>query len=292
MLDIAQACQPDREWDYESAKRWFTTAEPAKYLHGRRAAIDLYFQNCGHSQGLSLTQRKSSGHHRAQWLFTQYDLSAEPGGDVNASDINVSDRTTVGMAVLRSDIAYEVTAPGSIKLNWLGWLLLGSGTFVTRSGRGLLWATLMLTSIAILLFCGYLFFAMSSYSRPLQTGDVILMLLLMAAAWISWRLLIRPWIWLLEDRIVLSGDLFAAFKEDPVQLDMAKDESHRYVRLVRYSAVCPVCAGNIELRYGYGPSYRRIFGCCTEVPTEHVFTFDRVTRRGQRHRGESGSDSN
>lgn len=73
------------------------------------------------------------------------------------------------------------------------------------------------------------------------------------------------------------------FKKNPVQLDMAKDDAHRYIRLVRYWAVCPICAGNIELRYGHGPNHRHIFDCCSEVPTKHVFTFDRVTRMGQRY---------
>src|SRR5665647_1627863 len=67
VLDIAQACQPDREWVHDAAKRWFTGAKPATFLEGRRADLEAYFVKHGHSQALSLAQRESSGHHRAPW---------------------------------------------------------------------------------------------------------------------------------------------------------------------------------------------------------------------------------
>lgn len=65
---------------------------------------------------------------------------------------------------------------------------------------------------------------------------------------------------------------------------MPKDRNARYIRLVRYGGVCPVCAGQIELRYGTGSEARRLFGSCSEAPQEHLFSFDRVTRLGRRVR--------
>ena len=124
---------------------------------------------------------------------------------------------------------------------------------------------------------------MSRIQRPLTTSDLIIALMLIAAAGLFWRYLVRPWVWLVEDRIVPAGELLAAWSEAPAHLDMAKDDKHRYIRLVRYGGVCPVCAGTIELMYGRGANSRRLFGCCAEAPHDHVFTFDRVTRIGYRY---------
>ena len=67
------------------------------------------------------------------------------------------------------------------------------------------------------------------------------------------------------------------------QLEIALGENKlRRLQLVRYSAVCPVCAGTVELRYAHGANRRRPVGCCSEVPHEHVFSFDRVLRSGRR----------
>ncbi|MFZ3082820.1 hypothetical protein [Rhodoferax ferrireducens] len=283
VLDVAQTCQPDRVWEYDAAKQWFNRANPAKYLDGRRADLEAFFLKHGHSQTLRLVKRDSTGHHRAPWYFSIYEIAPEGSAESYGAQNTQEDLASNGMAVIKADITYEVTAPGDIKLSWLGRFVMGQGAFVTRSGRGLMWAAWMLSTIGLFLFFGYLIFEMRNFNRPLQTSDLVLLLSLPTFGWISWQFLIRPWVWLVEDRICLTGDMLAALKEDSVQLDMAKDAAHRYVRLVRYSAVCPICAGNIELRYGYGPNYRRVFGCCSEVPTEHVFTFDRVTRMGQRY---------
>jgi hypothetical protein len=181
------------------------------------------------------------------------------------------------------DLIYEFTPPGQVKLSMIGRLLLGQGAFVTRSARGLLWAALAMGSLLTLLACLYLFWTMSRIQRPLTTSDLIIALMLIAAAGLFWRYLVRPWVWLVEDRIVPAGELLAAWSEAPAHLDMAKDDKHRYIRLVRYGGVCPVCAGTIELLYGRGANSRRLFGCCAEAPHDHVFTFDRVTRIGYRY---------
>lgn len=105
----------------------------------------------------------------------------------------------------------------------------------------------------------------------------------MAATWVFWRYFVRPWTWLLDDRIVFAGELLCSLKEYRAQLDLAQDANGKHVRIVRFNGVCPICAGRIELRYGTGLNSRRLFGCCEEAPHDHVFTFDRVTRIGQRY---------
>ena len=70
----------------------------------------------------------------------------------------------------------------------------------------------------------------------------------------------------------------------PVFQQPVRAGDERVIGLVRYTATCPECSAAVELRYGEGHERRRLFGCCVESPQEHVFTFDRVTRRGRRIR--------
>jgi hypothetical protein len=283
VLDVAKTCQPERDWEYDAAKLWFNRANPSKYLEGRKADFEAHFLLNGHTQGLKLRKRESAGGHRAPWYFEVYELADKH--TVKPDDVGTTSSAQADTSATVSElgITYGVTKPGDIQLSWLGRLMLGNGAFKTKSGRGVLWASWMVTTGIFILSCGYVFFAMGLLNRPLHTSDLVLLIFLAAVGWAAWRMVLRPLLWLLDDRIILAAEGLMKFKEDPAQLDMTKDEAHRYIRLVRYSAVCSICAGNIELRYGYGQNHRRIFGCCSEVPTEHVFTFDRVTRMGQRY---------
>jgi len=282
VLEIAQACEPHVKRDHDSAKAWFSSGKPVSFLSGRRAKLDEFFAKAGHQQALELAKSESKGGNKTVWFLKAYDIQQIEISTPIKLSVEIDESPNIPI-VPTSDIAYAVSKPGDIQLSWLGRLVLGNGAFKTKSGRGVLWASWMVVSGVFILFCAYVFFAMSYVNRPLQTNHLVILLALVAFGWIAWRMVLRPMIWLLEDRLILASEGLMKLMEDSAQLDMAKDEVHRYIQLVRYSAVCPICAGNIELRYGQGNNHRRIFGCCSEVPTEHVFTFDRVTRMGQRY---------
>lgn len=105
---------------------------------------------------------------------------------------------------------------------------------------------------------------------------------LVATAFACWWFFARPLVVLVYDRIVPAFELLTEIREDPCQLELRKASQGRAIRVVRYSGTCPICAGRIELEYGFGDQRRRLFGCCTEAPRKHVFTFDRVTLQGRR----------
>jgi hypothetical protein len=89
--------------------------------------------------------------------------------------------------------------------------------------------------------------------------------------------------WLVEDRIIPASEGWVAWKEESAQLELARDsDGKRRLQHVRYSAACTVCAASIELLYAQGANKRRIVGCCTEAPQDHVFSFDRVLKTGIR----------
>lgn len=282
--DIAQICEPDKQWNYDSAKKWLTGAEVLKYMQARKGPVEAFFRAHGHCQAITVAQRKTTGRHRAPWFLSIYDLlDIEQDEGYTEKALVSNDYPATGSGVVAHNLVYEFTPPSDIKLNLLGQLFLGVGIIHTRSPRALLWAGMWLGALGLTLLSMMFFLAMSQLSMPLRTGDLIAACLWVGYTWVFWRFCVRPMIWLLEDRIALGGSLLSAWREEPVQLDMTRDQKHRYLRLVRYSGVCPLCAGAIELRYGQGVNARRIFGCCGEAPQEHVFTFDRVTRVGRRY---------
>lgn len=279
---LVEACQPDREWDYDAAKRWFIRAKVGLFLEARQAELQAYFRGKGHSQGIAIAQRKTTGRHRAPWYLKVYDLPT-PNETTDGNEQEDLNQPRTSTQRVQPELVYDFTPSSEIKLSLLGRILLGKGAFVTRSARGAVWAGLMLCSVALTLYCGYLFWTMRLLQRPMLTSDLILTLMLIATTWVFWRYLIRPWTWLLDDRIVFAGELLCSLKEDRAQLDLAQDANGKHVRIVRFNGVCPICAGRIELRYGTGLNSRRLFGCCGEAPHDHVFTFDRVTHIGQRY---------
>lgn len=281
--EIAAACDRPEKDSYDAAKRWLNRAEVPSYLVAREQSLADFFRRHGHAQLVAVQKTDTIGRHRALWFLAPKDLPAEAAVD----DAIIATGADLGDSILAAPanpnpigLVYEFTPPSRIKLSLVGRLLLTSkGQVATLSRMGLVWASiLLLTALFVVLLLGSVSI-MTLVSRPVQTNDLALMLVALGLSWVTWRLTLRPLVWLLEDRIV-PVELLSGWSEDLCQLDMAKDADHRYIRLVRFSGVCPICAGRIELRYGQGTQSRRLFGCCSEAPQEHRFSFDRVTRRG------------
>lgn len=280
-LDIAFACDPDGKWSHDAAKAFVARAKLSKFFESRQATIEEFFRLRGHTSAIRIKNHSTPGRHKATWQLYTYDLNST---DAQESSVHGAFKNPVELPTEEpTSIKYSISRPPSIKLNIFGKMMLGNGEFITRSGRGAFWASLMFLSVLPLLGFGWTLIALGTLKHGIQTDELILMLVLIFFCVAYWYIVIRPWVLLLDDRIVLGGNFFTSLMEEPTQLDMAKDEKHRYIRLVRYTATCPVCAGNIEMRYGTGENTRRIFGCCSEVPQEHVFTFDRVTKIGERY---------
>lgn len=287
--ELAAASGRPEQDNYDAAKRWLSRAELPNFLAAREQSMADFFRRQGHCRLLTLQKTDTTGRHRVRWFLVPKDLPDQgEAAIVDETASTVSDPLTsvasVGSVSTGQDaisLVYEFTPPGQIKLSPLGRLLLTSkGQVVTVSGMGLVWASLpVLAGLVILLLVGGVW-TMTLVARPIQTNDLALMLMAVGIGWATWLFVLRPLVRLLDDRIATAAELLTGWSEDPCQLDMAKDAERRYIRLVRYSGVCPICAGKIELRYGQGVQSRRMFGCCSEAPQEHRFTFDRVTRRG------------
>lgn len=178
-------------------------------------------------------------------------------------------------------IRYIASQPGEVACAW--WLKpwLKTGSFVLRGWRR--WSvigivlSLALPTLAAGLY-GYLLLAKPDLisRQTLATAT-----LLFIFAYAMWRVLVRPVLRLLDDRII-AADAATALNEEPAQLEVMKEGDARLIRLVRYTSACGICGATVSLGAG-DPAYpRRLIGRCSESPREHVFSFDRVTTKGRR----------
>jgi len=89
---------------------------------------------------------------------------------------------------------------------------------------------------------------------------------------------------LFDDRILIAPDWMLAIKEfgATVEINRSKNANEDSTILVqRYTSICPICGWMIKLDRGEPDFPRRIVGRCEEHPREHVFSFDRMLKRGE-----------
>ncbi|MET3466241.1 hypothetical protein [Variovorax atrisoli] len=286
--DLVQVCWPELV-DFDAAKTKVKNAKLEQYLSSRAADREAFFAKRGFEHSLRLRKRSTTGHHRAQWSLEPYALTpseetvepqtADDAGHVAwlepVGPVGSGDATSTSL-----QIEYAYAAAGTVKPSWVARPLFGSGSFKTKSLRGLLFAGTAVAPMACIALLVATVWLMLFMKRSVTTADLAFFVF---AAGIGWFLLefVRQLWWLLADRIVPAADVLVSWSEPPAQLESFKQGDARIIGLVRYSATCPVCAAAVELRYGAGHERRRLFGCCVEAPQEHVFTFDRVTRRGK-----------
>jgi hypothetical protein len=275
--DLAAAAGRSEANDFDASKRWVMGRGLETYVAARRKSIEGHFRAAGHATCLRPTRRSPGGKHRAVWYLDPYPL---PDEAVEPTD-SASPPPGPEAGETRT-VQYDFTPPGQVKAAWYARPLIGAGSFVTRSWRGILWAAAFLVPVVYLLASAFLTLSFTYVRRPIQTADLASLVVVAVLAWFVWRMFARPMVWLLEDRIIPASELWVAWDEANAQLELTKDEKgHRRLQLVRYNAVCPICAGTLELRYSQGPNTRRLLGCCAEAPHDHMFSFDRISRSGR-----------
>ena len=279
-LDLAQACHWPEQDDFDAASKKVKSANLEKYLSSRASDREAFFAQHGFRHALGVSKRSPSGRHRAQWSLEPYALS-HPVKTLDAQ--SDSEPVQAGFGTTGLQIEYDYAAAGTVKPSWLARPLFGSGWFKTKSLRGLLFVCTGLAPMVCIAGLAAAVWLMLFVNRPVTTADLAFFIFAAGIGWMLWDLVRGLW-WLLADRIIPASEVLLRWSEAPAQLESFKDGSARIIGLVRYSATCPECAAAIELRYGEDHERRRLFGCCVEAPQEHVFTFDRVTRRGRRVR--------
>lgn len=170
----------------------------------------------------------------------------------------------------------------SLGLSTLGKLFFRRGLIWTPAKRYgyVTWQFLFLISTVIFVL---LIWLILWYRREPVTGqDLVLMAMGIGLPWgVYWEFSNN--FRLFEDRIMIAPDWMLAWKEfgATVEISRSKDVgAPSTIHVQRYSADCPICGWMVKLDRGEPDFPRRIIGRCEEHPREHVFSFDRSSKRG------------
>lgn len=127
-------------------------------------------------------------------------------------------------------------------------------------------------------------FVMSFFSHYLvgdsKSGLAALALFDLAAIW--W--LFGPYIKVATKRIVIAPEFLQSWNHDETTLlEMRRPPEGKgsELKVVRYTGKCPKCGGKIRIASGGICFLGRIVGRCVNAPSEHVYSFDHVTRTGK-----------
>lgn len=272
--DIAAAAHAGAEVDPQNWVRW---SDMKNYWDARRDNYIAFARQNGIEWVPVLCRNATSGRNPTEyWLDIESIEVTEDSQTESAEATSDAERPAASTRMIR----YEVTQPGEVKCSvWLKpWLT--SGSFHFKGWRRLsviAWLLLHGTVIALAAIYTYAL-AVKPELITLRTSATSLLLAFLA--YMTWRFFIRPVVHLLDDRILHVDSWIVAFKEDAAQLEVVKIDKAKTIRLVRYTAVCPICSASVSLNNGGAEFPRRLVGQCAESPREHLFSFDRVTRKG------------
>lgn len=219
----------------------------------------------------------TKGYHKAVYL-----IRAEPLREtIIETDLEASEDQSDKPSNEQQDIVYyEVAENGEVKPAWGVQWLLHDGEI--RLSKRRMWAIFigLFMLFASIVAISYISWILLSVPKPITTRDLTTLISIFVFPYAVWIFWIKPWLRLFYDRIVPAPELLVSFDEKSAQLELFKDGDLRLIRLVRYTAPCPICGATLHLEDGSPDYLRRLVGRCYDSPREHVFSFDRVTRKG------------
>ena len=170
----------------------------------------------------------------------------------------------------------------TLKLSSLGRFIFGRGLAWTRSKKLILVALILCITLVLIvvIFVGYA--ALGQSHSPLSAADVVAILVFLGGPWVVMRWLDKQ-MRFFDDRIVIAPDWALAWKEFGATLELEGEPESggtRAIKVVRYTAPCPICDGMLKLDRGEPDFPRRVVGRCSKSPREHVYSFDRITLQG------------
>jgi hypothetical protein len=147
-LELAEAADPTKQWDYDLAKQWLSRASVHKFVDSRMHDLCGFFQNKGHQQIVVPQKSETTGRHRAYWVLVAQPVPSAPqeAADVPSPPSQADAEATSSAEVSGSEtLVYEYTPSTALRLGPLGRVLLGQqGNTPTKSARGVIWAAIVL----------------------------------------------------------------------------------------------------------------------------------------------------
>jgi hypothetical protein len=211
-------------------------------------------------------------------IESRYWLIAEPLPELNDDD--QLSNGEVSSPAKQTNIQYQIAENGDVEPSWIFRWLLHDGQIRLSKRLLVAYFSLLLILFVCVVALSLISWTTLSVPQPVTARDLTTLISIFAVPYTVWLVFIKPCIHFFDDRIVPAPELLVSFKEKSAQLELFKDGDLRLIKLVCYTAPCPLCGATLHLEDG-SPDYpRRLVGRCYDSPREHVFSFDRVTRKG------------
>ncbi len=190
---------------------------------------------------------------------------------------------------LFADEPYDIqyVAVQNLKPSYLARFIFNNNDTAIGWRKWLLVFTPLAQIILYLLFALVFILAFDKKSHPINTQDLVY-LMFVYLAYRGCKYTYQRSSIFFDDRLIMASDHLLGFKEanvvqEIVTVNDAEGEFlYKKVQLVKYVSVCKVCGSQVVLEKGEPSFLRRIVGRCKESPREHVYSFDRVTKKGLR----------
>ncbi|MFB8831585.1 hypothetical protein ACE0DR_25340 [Azotobacter sp. CWF10] len=220
--NFVAACHESHDPGQVDASKWVPKSQA---LNGALQRLQV---NLGTSERVVLHEQVGGGRGNTNqyWLALEEKIpSKRPGNNRRSIWISITGR------------------PPRVKSNrFLAALDIPRGrTAQSQPQRDIFLSTLFLLSVAwILLFAVGVLDAYLS-NEPLTLGNLTRLAVCVLSYYFVWRLVYHPWWQLIDHRVVLAPNGTAAITEDPCQLEMYRHGTEKWIRLVRFTADCPLC---------------------------------------------------
>ena len=145
--------------------------------------------------------------------------------------------------------------------------------------RGMLVVAPLFGALVVGGFLAWLLFTLWMSNEPPRVLFQWTILTSIIGAMLAW--FCHPFHTLLNNRIVRAPTVLEAMLPLGHVLVLRREADDRVLRMVRFTANCPICEGEVTIEKGRRQHRGRLVGECGRNPVEHVFSFDFVTAKGR-----------
>lgn len=247
--------------------------------NGRHYAEWLQRTGRGNCAPVALRSRQSGqGRSKPMLFWFECEASAEPSAGSEEMQRRQEELATAdGTNTLNSGvIVYEMSYCQDSDLTAWGRYIFRNGRLLRSDWRWrLLPIRLVFLVFVVVMLLAFTFLLFQGGLSRLLTVLIIETVAIAAFAFVS----LRTWMHAIDDRLRPAPNELLDLV-DPAQIEILGYGQAAEWRLVRYTATCAVCAGEVRVLPGEPDFPRRMVGRCQQSHREHVFSFDRVTLLG------------
>lgn len=256
--------------DSKELGKWINDSRLNDFLKCIIQRHSAVFDELGYIPFVNTNDTKGGkGNERIYWLEIKK-FTAEVDENHETSEDNV--------------VHYERSNPADIQLSWLYKFIFKKGELKNKSLRGLLMITVLFGSVIGWAIYVFIFsFVLVRNGQFFTSLDLFWISCLIFFSFIMFKYWAIPLWNLPEHRVIKAPMSFISFVEDHADLEMYRDKDRNQItRVTKFKGTCPICASDVLLKSGKPDQKMPLVGRCVESPFAHVYSFDRVTLKGER----------